>query len=292
VKRLGARRAVERDALPERHDGYNDAEPTASRVGHRTGETVAQRLQRWASTGLIIAGLAILSMTGGLYGYGLYEQYRANLDVGNTLPPDALAWTPIAVAPLATATDAPTPPPAATASPVLSAEAGDGPREGTVRQVVLPTATSIPLPTPTPIPVTPIQRLIATSIGLDTKVVESPIVNGEWTVPKFVAGHLLGTAQPLQGSNIVLSGHVQSISSGNVFARIGELKLGSVIRVYTSAAEITYTVTASQVVPNNDVAVVRPTPNEILTLITCTGTWLPLQHDYDSRIVVIASRQG
>jgi LPXTG-site transpeptidase (sortase) family protein len=130
------------------------------------------------------------------------------------------------------------------------------------------------------------------SIDLDTKVVESPIVNGEWTVPKFVAGHLVGTAQPLQGSNVVLSGHVQSISSGNVFARIGDLKLGDVIMVYTKSAVISYVVSKSEVVANTDVAVVKPSPKEILTLITCTGTWLPLQHDYDSRIVVIASRQS
>ncbi|HLZ09082.1 MAG TPA: sortase, partial [Chloroflexota bacterium] len=149
-----------------------------------------------------------------------------------------------------------------------------------------------PLPTATTIPAMPMQRLIASSIGLDTKVVEAPIINGEWTVPKFVAGHLLGTAQPLEGSNVVLSGHVQSISSGNVFARIGELKIGDAIIVYTRATVITYVVSQNRVVANNDVSVVRPTPEEILTLITCTGRWLPLQRDYDSRTVVIATRQS
>jgi sortase (surface protein transpeptidase) len=37
-------------------------------------------------------------------------------------------------------------------------------------------------------------------------------------------------------------------------------------------------------------AVIQPTGDERLTLITCTGTFLPLQRDYDKRLVVIASR--
>jgi LPXTG-site transpeptidase (sortase) family protein len=255
------------------------------------GTPLSRRIQRWASNGLILIGLTILLVTVGFYAYGQYEQYRANVDVGNSLPPDAVNWTPVAVVPVATASI-----PTATAevlpSPSPAANSAGFPKAVPTRPTEAPLPTLIPSPTPTPIPITPMRRLIAGSIGLDTKVVEAPIVNGEWTVPKFVAGHLLGTAQPLQGSNIVLSGHVQSISSGNVFARIGELKLGNVIQVYTSNAEVAYTVTDSLVVANTDLDVVRPTPNEILTLITCTGTWLPLQHDYDSRIVVIASRVG
>jgi LPXTG-site transpeptidase (sortase) family protein len=230
----------------------------------------------------MVAGLVILLVTGGLFAYGQYGQYQANQDVQNILPPDIVTETPSPVLPAVVQP---------TSTPVESIEATGMPHEGTIRQPALPTPSPSPIPTATPIPVTPMQRLIATSIGLDTKVVEAPIVNGEWIVPKFVAGHLLGTAQPLQGSNVVLSGHVQSISSGNVFARIGELKIGDVIRVYTMAAVVTYAVSQTRVVANTDIAVVQPSPREILTLITCTGTWLPLQHDYDSRIVVIASRQ-
>jgi sortase A len=136
------------------------------------------------------------------------------------------------------------------------------------------------------------ERVVAASIGLDTKVVESHIVNGEWQVPKFVAGHLEGTSLPLEGSNIVLSGHVQSLSSGNVFAKIGSLHLGDSVQVYTKASVITYVVSKINVVSHNDVNVVRPTPDEQLTLITCTGIWLPLQRDYDSRLIVVASRQA
>jgi LPXTG-site transpeptidase (sortase) family protein len=227
------------------------------------------------------AGLAILLVTGGFFAYGQYGQYQANQEVQTILPPDVILDTPTPE--IVQAVSEPT---------LTPVEATGVPSESSTPQIVLPSASPSPIPTQTPIAVMPMQRLIATSIGLDTKVVEAPIINGEWTVPKFVAGHLLGTAQPLEGSNIVLSGHVQSLSSGNVFARIGELKIGDVIRVYTRAAVITYVVSQQRVVANNDIAVVRPSPQEILTLITCTGTWLPLQRDYDRRIVVIASRQS
>ena len=237
---------------------------------------MANQLQRWAGTGLMLAGLAILLVTGGLFAYGQYGQYQASQEVQTILPPVVVPTPTTEVVPVV-------------APPTFTAVTTN---EGLSSPTALPTASPTPLPTVTPIPVTPMQRLIASSIGLDTKVVEAPIINGEWTVPKFVAGHLLGTAQPLQGSNVVLSGHVQSISSGNVFARIGELKNGDVIWVYTKAAVVTYVVAQTRIVANNDVSVVRPSSQEILTLITCTGRWLPLQRDYDSRTVVIASLQS
>jgi sortase (surface protein transpeptidase) len=53
---------------------------------------------------------------------------------------------------------------------------------------------------------------------------------------------------------------------------------------------VTYNVSKQLVVANNDVSVVRPSPSETLTLITCTGTWLPLQRDYNERTIVVAMR--
>ena len=41
---------------------------------------------------------------------------------------------------------------------------------------------------------------------------------------------------------MVLVGHVESIASGDVFARIGDLKAGDPIRLYTRAGTVTYTV--------------------------------------------------
>ena len=109
-------------------------------------------------------------------------------------------------------------------------------------------------------------------------------------MPKFAAGHLQGTAQPLQGGNVVLAGHIQSIASGNVFANIAKLRPGSQVSLYTKGGIVAYQVMNVQTVKNTDLSVVAPSSQEKLTLITCTGIWLPLQHDYSERTVVIASR--
>jgi len=145
-------------------------------------------------------------------------------------------------------------------------------------------------PTSTPLSILPALRIAAASIHLDAPVLESPIVNGEWQVPKFAAGHLQGTDDPLQGGNVVLAGHVESISSGNVFGQIDQLHRGDLIHLYTKARVVTYRVSKVETVANNDMQVVGPTDQEQLTLITCSGAWLPLQHDYNERTVVIADR--
>ncbi|MBI3978143.1 MAG: sortase [Chloroflexi bacterium] len=146
-----------------------------------------------------------------------------------------------------------------------------------------PPAVPVVLPLPAPI-----RRITAPAIGLDSPVVESPIENGEWRVPKFVAGHLQGTALPGEIGNVALSGHVQSISSGNVFARIGDLKPSDLVLLTTDQGTIRYRVAEQRTVPNDDLSVVAPTATPRLTLITCTGTWNPLTRDYSHRIVVTA----
>jgi LPXTG-site transpeptidase (sortase) family protein len=235
-----------------------------------------RRLLRWLGNSLIASGVLLLVVTIGLVGYSQVQENLVSQEVANFGPtpaPEATS-TPIAIA-TATAT-------------VPAAFVGSG-LEGGARSLPTETPTAVPSPTATPIPVFPAQRIVAPTIGLDTKIVESRIVNGEWQVPKFVAGHLEGTALPFQNGNVVLSGHVQSISSGNVFAKIGRLQVGDSVRLYTQAAIIEYSVSRIEVVPNDDMAVIQPTGQERLTLITCTGTFLPLQRDFDKRIVVIAS---
>jgi sortase A len=226
------------------------------------------------------AGIVILVGTLGLYGYGQYEQWQISQEAMKIVP----------IAPTA----APPPRPTATVMPPsLSPTAGinigispsaTAPPTETPRPVA-----STPTPDPTPVGPAPARRIVAPSIGLDTLVVEAPIVDGEWTVPKFVAGHLVGTAEPLQGGNVVLSGHVESISSGNVFANLEQMKPGDKIMVYTTDRIVTYAVHKTLVVKNDDMSVVQPQGRETLTLITCSGNWLPLKNDYDQRFVVVAN---
>ncbi len=144
--------------------------------------------------------------------------------------------------------------------------------------------------TPTVRSVREILRIRAPSIGLEAPVVPSRIENGEWVVPRFVAGHLQGTALPGTGGNVVLSGHVQSLTSGNVFARLEDLQDGEHISLGTDLGEIQYVVAGRNVVPRDDLSVTRDAAREELTLITCTGVFNPLTSDYSHRLVVWAFR--
>lgn len=252
--------------------------------------TLLRQIGRWLGTLLVFAGVVLLVGTGALYGYGQYEEWQQSREAQAIVP----VLTPAPAPSMATAVPVvvPTPPQNAQAvTPDQSLGLSRAEQLAEERQVRL-VAQPSPTPVPTAIPIYPVERIVASSIHLDSKVVESPIVNGEWTVPKFVAGHLEGTAEPLQGGNVVLSGHVESISSGNVFARLGDLKPGDVVQLYTKDTVVTYVVEKLEVVPNTDVDVIKPGHEETITLITCTGTWLPLQRDYDSRLVVIGGRVG
>ena len=131
-------------------------------------------------------------------------------------------------------------------------------------------------------------RVVAPTIELDAEVVESPLVHGEWQVPPFAAGHLVGTAQPLQGGNVALAGHLQSLARGNVFANLDRLRVGDLVRLDTPHAVVAYRVAKVETVPRDDLEVLAPTSHETLTLITCAGTWLPLRRDYSERTVVVA----
>lgn len=246
------------------------------------GEQLRQRLTTWVGNLLILGGVLLIVATMGLYGYSQYEQQKYTREAAQIVP-------------VFSATPAATTTPTAVAAPSSDfASERDALRQQSLvdRHPVVPPVLPSPTPRPTAVPIYPAERIVAPTIALDAKVVEAPIVDGEWTVPKFVAGHLQGTANPLQGSNVVLAGHIESISSGNVFANIGNLKPGQPIQLYTRAAIVRYVVSKVEVVKNNDLSVVQPTPRDELTLITCTGTWLPLQRDFNQRLVVVARRAG
>lgn len=249
--------------------------------------TTFNLIGRWFGTSLMIFGIAVLLGTGAIYGYGQYEEAQMSREAALIVPD-----TPVPSARAQATSAVPTPSAPAQAAPAAASTARPLPQSQPQNEQSAPTPVGAAVPVPSATPVYPAERILAPSIGLDSKVVESPIINGEWTVPKFVAGHLQGTAEPLQGGNVVLSGHVESISSGNVFANIDKLKPGDKIQLYTKATIVTYVVDKSMVVKNNDMSVVQPRTKETLTLITCTGNWLPLQGDYNDRLVVIAHPAG
>lgn len=142
----------------------------------------------------------------------------------------------------------------------------------------------------------PITELSIPSIGLVSKVVPAGLINraGQvtWEVPPFVVGHAEGTAGAGAPGNAVLMGHITSRNLGNVFINLDKVQVGDMLAVFSGDRQFNYRVVEVKAVPRTDVSVVAPTERPTVTLITCTGTWLPLISDYSHRLVVRAELVG
>jgi len=122
--------------------------------------------------------------------------------------------------------------------------------------------------------------------------VNAPLVtrNGvkQWEVPPFVVGHAERTANPGQKGNVVLLGHVESRNMGSVFRDLLRMAVDDEVWLYTEDAVYLYRVERVQIVAREQVDIVKSRGEPTVTLITCTGTWIPLVKDYDRRAVVVA----
>jgi sortase A len=87
-----------------------------------------------------------------------------------------------------------------------------------------------------------------------------------------------------------LLGHVSSIDAGNVFALLDRVQVGDELVVDgESAQSYTYRVSEVKRVPRDDLSVMERSDEATLTLITCTGAWLPHALDFSHRLVVRAA---
>ena len=144
----------------------------------------------------------------------------------------------------------------------------------------------------------PVQRITIPRIEVDAPVVvkstdangvmESP--DGPWDVAWYDF-----SARPGFGGNAVFSGHVDYRNVGPaVFWRLRELELGDAVQVrLADGTDYGYRVTAKSTfdaatAPISDI--VGPTAKEVITLITCAGTFDRATRQYDQRLVVRAER--
>jgi sortase A len=141
---------------------------------------------------------------------------------------------------------------------------------------LLQTLASIPIPTPSPEQAV---RLQIPAIGVD-----HPIVQGDgWEDLKKGVGQHIGTANPGQDGNLVLSAHNDVF--GEIFRHLDKLQAGDEIIVFTNQRAYTYVIGAEfQVVEPTAVQVMDPTADPTLTLISCYPYLVNSQ-----RIVVTAS---
>lgn len=98
--------------------------------------------------------------------------------------------------------------------------------------------------------------------------VDAPVVQGDsWEqLKKGVAQHT-GSADPGQTGNLVLSAHNDVY--GEIFRHLDRLGQGDEIVIYTATRSFTYVVASVQIVSPTAVEVMAPTPNPMVTLISC-----------------------
>jgi len=103
------------------------------------------------------------------------------------------------------------------------------------------------------------------------------------------------TARPGMGGNAVISGHLDYRNYGEaVFWRLKELQEGDIVEVrladgsvlrYQVSLKLSYAARTAPVLE-----IVGPTSKEVVTLITCGGTFDGGSRSYSDRLVVRAER--
>ena len=146
-----------------------------------------------------------------------------------------------------------------------------------------------------------VSRVAIPSIGVDSKVVEvgwDVKQQGDqqvavWQVAEYAVGQHRGSANPGEGGNVILAGHVGGY--GKVFRDLYYVKPGDQITLYSGGQQYLYTVRERLLVTEEGVSVeqhaanaqlIAPTDHEVVTMVTC---WPPNGPDkFTQRVVVRA----
>ena len=119
-----------------------------------------------------------------------------------------------------------------------------------------------PLPMPTPGPEQAIR------IRIPVIRVDAPVVEGDdWESLKQGAGHHIGSANPGESNNCIISAHNDIF--GEIFRDLPDLDLGDEIFAHTATQVYRYVVTQKRFIEPTDVSVMYPTSSPVLTLISC-----------------------
>jgi sortase A len=158
---------------------------------------------------------------------------------------------------------------------------GAQPNEAEIPEHLRPLVQSLAnIPIPTPGPEQAI-RIQVPAIGVD-----APIVQGDgWEQLKKGVGQHVGTSNPGQDGNMVLSAHNDIF--GEIFRDLDRLKAGDQVIIHTNQRSYTYVISGSEVVEPTQVEVMDSTNQPKLTLVSC----YPYMVD-NQRIVVTARLQS
>ena len=114
-------------------------------------------------------------------------------------------------------------------------------------------------------PIYPVEGDNIGSLIIPALEMELPIFQGttENELKKGV-GHFMESVLPGEKDNSVLSGHRET-----VFRKLGDLVVGDILVLRTSAGIFTYIVSSTRIVEKDDRTVIVPTDHAVLTLTTC-----------------------
>lgn len=119
------------------------------------------------------------------------------------------------------------------------------------------------LPVPTPGPRSP------TRIEIPSVKIDWPIVQGDgWEELKQGIGHRVGSVNPGERGNLILSGHNDVY--GEPFRDLEKLDVGKDVFIHAGNTIFRYVVKVKRVVVPTELSPLAPSKSPIVTLITCT----------------------
>jgi sortase A len=218
---------------------------------------------------LAVEVLAVVGLVGVLLsGFGVLR--NLNAEVAAALNPETATPTPLVMAVVLPSGHIPP-----------DAQGNTRPNEAEIPEHLRPmvqSLTNIPVPTPAPDQ--------AVRLQVPRLNVDAPVVQGDgWEQLKKGVGQHIGSANPGQGGNVVLSAHNDVY--GELFRYLDQLEPGDEVIVYTQQRQHVYVVDRTVLVEPTAVEVMASTGSPTVTLISCYPYLVDSQ-----RIVVFARLQN
>jgi sortase A len=262
------------DVAPPQSFSAMDEPPTAPVVDttEMVGADEGRRKRRRGFADQLLLAVEVLAVVGLigvlLSGFGLLR--NLNAEVAAALNPDTPTPTPLVMAVVLPSGH--TPP---------DAQGNTRPNEAEIPEHLRPMVQSlanIPVPTPAPDQ--------AVRLQIPRLNVDAPVVQGDgWEQLKKGVGQHIGSANPGQDGNVVLTAHNDVY--GELFRYLDQLQPGDEIIAYTQQRQYVYVVDRTSIVEPTAVEVMASTGSPTVTLISCYPYLIDKQ-----RIVVFARLQN
>ncbi|MBI3282877.1 sortase [Candidatus Curtissbacteria bacterium] len=124
------------------------------------------------------------------------------------------------------------------------------------------------------------KRIVIPTLNLDLAVKTARVVKGYWEVFPDSAGYGDGSGIPGTVGNQVIFAHARK----NLFIDLPRIKIGDTVYVFTDKSWFHYKVKEKKEVHPSEKEIIAQTPDETLTLYTCSG------FADSKRFIIIAKR--